>query len=137
MIIFSFCFFYGGKDSAFSCFNSYKLCFFVSLFIHLQIFKTEIVMAKRRNLKKEISYVAGELFTEALFCRLYIPGVDPAKADTVMARILDMQDQFIARAGQPDAKDNAKMVKAYYKALRADLKKEVDAIGEEISALSK
>ena len=89
-------------------------------------------MAKRRNLKKEISYVAGELFTEALFCRLYIPGVDP-----VMARILDMQDQFIARAGQPDAKDNAKMVKAYYKALRADLKKEVDAIGEEISALSK
>ena len=31
-------------------------------------------MAKRRILKKEISYVAGELFTEALVCKLYIPG---------------------------------------------------------------
>lgn len=29
-------------------------------------------MAKRRILKKEISYVAGELFTEALVCKLYI-----------------------------------------------------------------
>ena len=27
-------------------------------------------MAKRRILKKEISYVAGELFTEALVCKL-------------------------------------------------------------------
>ena len=33
-------------------------------------------MAKRRILKKEISYVAGELFTEALVCKLYIPGVN-------------------------------------------------------------
>ena len=49
-------------------------------------------MAKRRILKKEISHIAGELFTEALVCRLYIPGVDPAQADTLMARILDMQD---------------------------------------------
>ena len=61
-------------------------------------------MAKRRNLKKEISHVAGELFTEALVCRLYIPGVDPAQADTLMARILDMQDEFIIRAGSPDGK---------------------------------
>ena len=48
-------------------------------------------MAKRRILKKEISYVAGELFTEALVCKLYIPGVNQEKADALMARILDMQ----------------------------------------------
>lgn len=94
-------------------------------------------MAKRRILKKEISHVAGELFTEALVCRLYIPGVDPVKADTVLARILDMQDAFIARAGSPDGKDNAQLVKAHYAALRADLQKEINAIGEEIAALSK
>lgn len=46
-------------------------------------------MAKRRILKKEISYVAGELFTEALVCKLYIPGVNQEKADALMARILE------------------------------------------------
>ena len=51
-------------------------------------------MAKRRILKKEISYVAGELFTEALVCKLYIPGVNQEKADALMARILDMQDRL-------------------------------------------
>ena len=62
-------------------------------------------MAKRRILKKEISYVAGELFTEALVCKLYIPGVNQEKADALMARILDMQDSYIVRAGHPDGKD--------------------------------
>ena len=36
-------------------------------------------MAKRRILKKEISYVAGELFTEALVCKLYIPYISQSK----------------------------------------------------------
>ena len=61
-------------------------------------------MAKRRILKKEISYVAGELFTEALVCKLYIPGVNQEKADALMARILDMQDSYIVRAGHPDGR---------------------------------
>ena len=41
-------------------------------------------MAKRRILKKDISYVAGDLFSEALVCMLYIPGVDSGKADVVI-----------------------------------------------------
>ena len=94
-------------------------------------------MAKRRILKKEISHIAGELFTEALVCRLYIPGGDPAQADTLMARILEMQDESIATAGSPDGRDNAQIVKAYYRNLKADLQKEVNAIGEAIAALSK
>lgn len=94
-------------------------------------------MAKRRILKKEISYTAGNLFLEAMFCKLYLPGVDSAKADSIMSRILDMQDNFICRAGNPDGKDNAKLVKAYYKKLREDLQKEVDAIAVGIGELNK
>ena len=77
-------------------------------------------MAKRRILKKEISYVAGELFTEAL-----------------MARILDMQDSYIVRAGHPDGKDNKALVRNYYRKLREDLQNEVNAIADEIGELSK
>lgn len=94
-------------------------------------------MANRRILKKEISYTAGDLFLETMFCKLYLPDANPEKADSILARILDMQDNFICRAGKPDGKDNPKLVKAYYSKLRADLQKEVDAIAAEISELNK
>lgn len=94
-------------------------------------------MAKRRKLKKDIGYVAGDLFAEALFCKLYIPGVDKEKAEVVMSRILDMQDDFVRRANHPDGKDNKKMVKEYYRKFWADLQTEVDAIANEIGELSK
>lgn len=94
-------------------------------------------MAKRRKLKKDIGYVAGDLFAEALFCKLYIPGVDKEKAEMVMSRILDMQDDFVRRANHPDGKDNQKIVKDYYRKFWADLQTEVDAIANEIGELSK
>ena len=94
-------------------------------------------MAKRRILKKDISYVAGDLFTEALVCKLYIPGINQEKADVVMARILDMQDEYVRRANRPDAKENKALVKEYYRKLRADLQSEVNAIATEIGSLSK
>lgn len=94
-------------------------------------------MAKRRILKKEISYVAGDLFSEALFCKLYLPGTDSEKADIVMARILDMQEEFLRRANRPDGKENRERVKAYYRKLRADLQVEINAIASEIGELSK
>lgn len=94
-------------------------------------------MAKRRILKKEIGYVAGDLFTEVLVCKMFIKGVDEEKADALLSRILDMQDGFVRRAGSPDAKDNKKIVKEYYRKLRADLQAEEDAIVAEIDKLSK
>ena len=94
-------------------------------------------MAKRRILKKEISQVAGELFTEALIFKLYVPQVDIENAEKLMSRILDMQDQFIGRAGSPDGKDNPTLVKQYYRKLRADLQAEVNAIAQTIGELNK
>ena len=94
-------------------------------------------MAKRRILKKDISYVAGDLFLETLICMLYVPGVDSGKADVVMARILDMQDEYVRRANRPDGKDNKKRVKEYYRKLRADLQTEINAIATDIGELSK
>ena len=94
-------------------------------------------MAKRKDLKQIISYVAGELFTEVLLFRQFIPNVDVEAAEAVMARILDMQSDFILRAGSPDGKDNKTLVKEYYRKLRVDLQTEVDAIAGDIAALNK
>lgn len=94
-------------------------------------------MAKRRILKKNIGYVAGDLFWEVLICKLYIPGVDKDEADVLMSRVLDMQDDFIRRASRPDGKDNKTLVREYYRKLSVDLQTEVDAIATEIEKLSK
>ena len=51
-------------------------------------------MASRKELKKNINYIAGELFTECLVNSLYVPGTDKQKADELMAEILKMQDEF-------------------------------------------
>lgn len=94
-------------------------------------------MAKRRDLKKDINYVAGELFSEILVCSLFIPGTNKEKADVLMTRVLDMQDDFLARAQRPDGKDNKTLVKEYYRKLHVDLQTSVNAIATEIGALTK
>ena len=94
-------------------------------------------MAKRRILKKEIAYQLGDLFMDALVCKLYMPGVDHDVVDALMSRILDAQDDYVVRAGHPDGKDNPKLVREYYRKLRADLQKDLDAFSQELEGLSK
>ena len=47
-------------------------------------------MAKRRELKKNVNYIAGELFSECLINSMFVPGTDKAKADELMAEILNL-----------------------------------------------
>ena len=51
-------------------------------------------MAKRRELKKNVNYIAGELFSECLINSKFIPGTDKKKADELMVEIMKMQDEF-------------------------------------------
>ena len=92
-------------------------------------------MAKRRILKKGISYDAGDLFSEAIIAEQYIPNVDHEKVEQLMTRILDVEDDFICRAHRPDGKDNPKLVKAYYKKLKEDVNTEFMAIADELLKL--
>lgn len=94
-------------------------------------------MAKRRNLKRDIGYVAGELFTEVLIAIILFPSIDMGKADGLLLRIQQMQDDFTRRAHRPDAKENPALVKRYYRQLLDDLQKEIDLIAEELNELSK
>jgi hypothetical protein len=68
-------------------------------------------MSSRRNLKKQVNYIAGELFTECMINSLFVPGTDKAKADQLMADVLEMQQEFISRLShtQPG------QVKQFYK----------------------
>ncbi|MCD7977939.1 MAG: hypothetical protein LUG51_12600 [Tannerellaceae bacterium] len=92
-------------------------------------------MANRRTLKKDISYIAGDLFSEILICAKLIPGIEMEKAEALMTRVLDMHDEFIRRAHTPDGKENKARIKTYYKKLVNDFQTEVDAIVKEIEGL--
>ena len=38
-------------------------------------------MAKRRELKKNVNYIAGELFSECLINSMFVPGTDSRRAN--------------------------------------------------------
>lgn len=68
-------------------------------------------MASRRELKKQVNYIASELFMECLVNSLYVPGTDKQKADQLMSDILNMQDEFLSRISHTEPGN----VKGFYK----------------------
>ncbi|HXK75858.1 MAG TPA: hypothetical protein PLK40_05240 [Bacteroidaceae bacterium] len=88
-------------------------------------------MASRRNLKKGISYVMGELFTETVTFRNYIPGIDPEKADAVLGKILAAHEDFIMRISHTEPGN----VKGYYKKFGEDFHVIINEILQDMNNL--
>lgn len=89
-------------------------------------------MAKRRELKKNVNYIAGELFSECLINSMFVLGTDKAKADELMAEILKMQDEFISRISHTEPGN----VKGFYKKFRVDFNAKVNEIIDAIAKLN-
>lgn len=89
-------------------------------------------MANKRTLKKTVNYITGELFTECVVLKNFVPGVDSNKINDMMARILCMQDEFISRINHPEPGN----IKGSYKKIHEDLNKQLNAFIEEISAIN-
>jgi len=89
-------------------------------------------MASRKNLKKYVNYISGELFTECIINSLYVPGTNKEKADQLMAKVLETQQDFINRISHTQPGDSKK----YYKKFRTDFNACVNNLIEEISALN-
>ncbi|GAE13958.1 hypothetical protein IX307_000182 [Bacteroides pyogenes] len=89
-------------------------------------------MASRRQLKKNVNYIAGELFTECLVNSMFIPGTDKEKADELMNEILKMQDDFICRVSHTEPGN----VKGFYKKFRQDFNAKVNEIIDAIEKLN-
>lgn len=88
-------------------------------------------MANRKDLKKAINYIAGELFTECIICSLNLSEEGKQKADKVMTDILNMQNEFISRISHTEPGN----VKGFYKKLREDFSTQVDEIVTAIGQL--
>ena len=89
-------------------------------------------MASRRELKKTVNYISGELFSECLINSMFVPGTDKAKADQLMDEILKMQDEFISRISHTEPGN----VKGFYKKFRSDFNAKVNEIIDAIAKLN-
>lgn len=92
-------------------------------------------MAKRRKLKKHISSLFGMLFSDVLICHYLLPETDREAVASLATRICDRNDEFICRAHHAPGTNRAE-VKKYYQKLSADLRKEWNALAEEIGRLT-
>ena len=92
-------------------------------------------MAKRRKLKKHISRLFGMLFSDLLICHYLLPKIDNEKILLLATRMGDRNDEFICRAHHATGTNRAE-VKKYYQKLSADLRKEWNALSEEIVRLT-
>ena len=93
-------------------------------------------MAKRRDLKKDIDYLSGDLMMETLLCSLQ-PKCDKAKLEDIMTHIVSMSNEFRRRIQHPAGNANKKLIKQYYKKIREDFDAEIEKIYAEIVSLNK
>jgi len=93
-------------------------------------------MTKRRDLKKAIDYLSGELMMEILLCSLQ-PKTNRAKLEDLMARVCKLSTEFKCRAQHPAGSTDHQLVKQHYKKVRKDFDAEIDEIFTELMSLNK
>jgi len=94
-----------------------------NLYVALTVSNTRKTMANKRDLKKSINYVAGELFGECLVLKA-LKKADDAKVDEVLTDILNLQNEFLARANHPQPG----AIKPYFRKLYSDFGDAIEAI---------
>lgn len=85
-------------------------------------------MAKRKELKKYVNDVAGNLFADCLATKLYVKSVNPILADEILDNILKFREEFVCRISHTEPGN----VKGFYRKFKEDFnanaKEIVDAI---------
>ena len=84
-------------------------------------------MASRKTLKKHVKMIAGELFADCVALSM-CQQADPEKLDELMAEVLVLHNEFVARISHTD-KCKAK---AYYKHFKAEFTEQVNALSDRI-----
>lgn len=86
---------------------------------------------KRRELKKTINYLAGELMAECIAAMTYSKNVAKNDVENVALSILAMQNDLVSRLSHPEPGNK----KLYFAKLRKDLIDRTDEIVEQIKTL--
>ena len=94
-------------------------------------------MASVRDLKKDIDYLLYEVISDCFAYSEVHPGTNTEKVSKIINDAVDFRNDLVARINNPDGKDNPKIVRAYFKAIKNDLLSGTDKLFSRLSDLSK
>ena len=89
-------------------------------------------MANKRTLKKAITQICEELFTEAIAASLYGNEAHMGNAEALLVSIIKTQSNYISRVSHPEPGIKAKK---YYKDLREKFAAQASEIADQINNL--
>ena len=87
---------------------------------------------KRKNLKKHINYLCGELLAECIAATQFSKKDNKQDIENVMLGILKMQNDWIARLSHVEPGST----KLFFKKLREDMQKRTEEIVDQIQNLA-
>lgn len=88
-------------------------------------------MANKRDLKKDLNYVFGDIIDAALLWQMANPKGDTAASEEIIDEAIKGFDELIAKTNARDV-ENAK---AHYKGIRTSLEEKATALVEKINKL--
>jgi hypothetical protein len=93
-------------------------------------------MASLRDLKKDIDYLIYEVISDCFVFQGIHPDHKSDELSAIISDAVNLRNDLIARVNNPDGKDNPKIVKGYYQAVKKDLTDGVDKLFTRLSALT-
>jgi hypothetical protein len=94
-------------------------------------------MASVKNLKKDIDNLIYEVISDCFIFTGQHPDNKTEDVSGIITDAVSLRNDLIARVNNPDGKDNPKIIKKYYQAVKADLLSGVDKLCIRLSAISK
>ncbi|MCC8089466.1 MAG: hypothetical protein LIO79_09450 [Rikenellaceae bacterium] len=93
-------------------------------------------MASRRNLKKDIDYLAGEVIANSYSCLYFNPERNRNEVIKIIEDAVELRNLLFSRI-KPEEKNNRSLVKKHYAAIRNDLLTGIDGLFERLSETCK
>ena len=90
-------------------------------------------MSNKRDLKRTINYICGDLFTEGIAASLYGENRDTENIEAILTSILVMHNNYIRRVSHVQPGMPAKV---YFKDLKEKFSKDVNEIIDQINNLA-
>ncbi len=94
-------------------------------------------MANIRDLKKDIDYLFFELISDCFTFSTLHGGDKTKEVQDLIEEAVESRNGFIEKANNPNGKDDPKLVKQYYGAIRKELFEKVDEYFTKLSDISK
>ncbi|MDR2936172.1 MAG: hypothetical protein LBU80_02365 [Rikenellaceae bacterium] len=93
-------------------------------------------MASRRDIKKDIDYLVSEVVSNCYTCLYFHPDKKHEQIIGIIEEAIELRNELFSRI-KPAEKNNARLVRKHYAALRIEMLDKVDGLFSQLSAACK